>query len=159
MLEFKFTVSEKEIQNKWAEQTTPERWIEMYQKLSDSYLHWDVDIKVAEFIIKHLKSYVKEDLPEDLPEVLQPLLVEAIKIDIKENNENNKDITLQEVADEAELYAIELLRDYDYIDYGDAVRLICKGYDFGRENVDTISKGLEEYTTAELLAEISKRTK
>ena len=156
-MQFTFTVSEKEVQDKWAKQTTPDRWIEMYQKLSDSYAHWDVDVKVAEFIINHIKEYIKEYMPEDLPKVLQPLLVEELKNNIIENNLENKDITLEDVADEAELYAIELLRDYDFINYEDAVNIICNSIEFGRESVDTVSKGLEEYTTAELLAEISNR--
>jgi hypothetical protein len=153
---FKFEVSEQEVQNKWAEQTTPNRWIEMYKKLSHSYLSWDVDIKLAEFIINHIKEYVKE-LPEDLPEVLHPLLIAEIKNDIVENNEKNKLITLEEVADEGELFAIELLKDYDFINYNDAVNLIYEGYEFGKESVDNSSKPLEDYTTAELLAEISRR--
>jgi signal recognition particle GTPase len=159
MLEFKFTVSEKEIQNKWVEQTTPERWIEMYQKLSDSYDTWDVDLKLAEYIISHIKKYVEVYQSEDLPEVLLPLLGEAIKNDIIENNEVNKNITLEDIGDEAEFYAIELLRDYTYITYEDAIRLVCRGYEFCSKSLDVGRKGLKEYTTAELLAEISNRTK
>ena len=155
-LEFTFEVPEQEVQDKWAEQTTPDRWITMYKKLSNNYANWDVDIKLAEFIINHIKEYITE-LPDDIPKVLYPLLAAEIKNDIIENNEKNKDITLEEVADEGELFAIESLRHYDFITYNNAIDLIYEGYEFGKNSIEVSSKSLEEYTTAELLAEISKR--
>lgn len=156
MMTFKFEVTEKEIQDKWAKQTTSDRWIEMYRKLSNSYSNWDIDIKLAEFIINHIKEYVKE-LPDDLPEILYPLLVDEIKNDIANQNEKNKDITLEEVADEAELKAIELLREYDFITYDAAIHLMYDMYKFGQESMEDNGKSLEEYSTAELLEEVKRR--
>lgn len=133
-MEFTFTISEKQVQEKWAEQTTVERWIEMYKKLSDSYSNWDIDLELAEFIIKRVKEgFIDKYREDNIPEILKPLLFQANSDDLKSQNERNKDVTLKDVSGIAELTVIKKLREYKSLDYSDAVNLFCDGYDMAME--------------------------
>jgi hypothetical protein len=155
-LDFTVTISQKEVLEKWAEQVSVNKWIEMYTILSDSFSSWDVDLGLAEFIVKRVKEeWIDKYMEEDIPEVLFPLLKNAVTNDVIEQNKNNQDITLEEVSGEAELKAIELLREYDLIDYSDAVNLFCNGYDFAEKQIGNVD--LSKVDMKDLIKEIQNR--
>ncbi|MFT6125833.1 MAG: hypothetical protein ACJAVA_000275 [Flavobacteriaceae bacterium] len=155
-LDFTVTISEQEVLEKWAEQVSVNKWIEMYTILSDSFSSWDVDLKLAEFIVKRVKEeWIDKYREEDIPEVLFPLLKNAVTNDVIEQNKKNQNITLEEVSGEVELKAIELLRDYDLIDYSDAVNLFCNGYDFAEKQIGNVD--LSKVDMKDLIKEIQNR--
>jgi hypothetical protein len=129
----------------------------MYSNLSRSYGDWSIDLKLAEYIVGKVKEgYIDKYRDEDIPTVLKPLLVDSISKNIALQNEKNKNVTLEEVSGEAELKAIELLRNYEFIDYRDAINIFCEGYDFAMEN-KTANISLSEFTSEELLTELKNR--
>ena len=155
-LDFTVTISEQEILEKWAEQVSAQQWIEMYTILSDSFSSWDTDLELAEFIVKRVKEdYIDKYREEDIPEILFPLLKNAVTNDVIEQNKKNQNRTLEEVSGEAELKAIELLREYDLIDYSDAVNLFCSGYDFAEKQVGNVD--LSNVDMKDLIREIQNR--
>lgn len=156
-MEFTFTVTDKEIKEKWSEKCSVSEWIEMYKNLSKAYSDWSIDMEVAEFIIKNIKEgYIEKYLESDIPEVLKPLLIEALKKNFAKRNEENKNITLEETAGEHEFEAIRVLREYEEIDYSDAINLFCDGYDFALAKVE-VKTDLSEISTEKLLEEIKNR--
>jgi len=154
-MEFQITITKEQLLAKWSEQCSTKEWIEMYQKHSSSWNDWDTDLKLAEFIVKKVKKgYIDKYRDEDIPEVLMPILVNAITNNITQRNLENENITLKEVSGESELEAIRVLRDYDLIDYEDAIILFCDGYDFAERGQTT---DLSKFSTDDLLQEIKKR--
>lgn len=157
-LDFTITISEKEVREKWAEQVSVEEWIKMYTTLSDSFSSWNTDLELAEFIIKRVKeNYIDKYRDEDIPKVLYPLLKNAITNNIIEQNKKNENTTLKEVSGEAELKAIEALRNYDNIDYSDAINLFCDGYDLVIKQKSSSEFNLSEVSSEDLLKEIQNR--
>lgn len=160
-LEFTFMVSEKEIQEQWAEQTSVENWIDMYKKLSDSYNNWEIDLELAEFIVKRVKEgYINKYRDENIPEVLRPLLINTNNDNLREKNEKNKNIKLSQVAGVHELEAIKALREYNTLDYEAGVNLFCDGYDlakYGSEDQESEPIDLSEVSKEDLLKELANR--
>ena len=136
-LDFTVTISEKKVKEKWAEQVSTKDWIEMYQKHSNQWSSWDVDLKLAEFIVERVKTgYIDKYRNGDIPKVLRPLLLSSISDNIERQNEENEKITLNDVSGKAELQAILLLRKYATIDYDDAINIYCDGYQRGADSID-----------------------
>lgn len=159
MTEITFTITQKELREKWSEQCTVEKWIGMFENVSKAYGSWYIDLQVAEYLINKLRSkYFNSSYDvNSVPEVLRPLVIEAIKNDFLENNLNNQNLTINDVSDEFELEAIERLRDYEYLSYDNAVQLFCDACEFTQENLEFEHKALSDYSIEELLAEIKNR--
>lgn len=157
-LKFNFTVTEEEVREKWAEQTSAKNWINMYTKLSDSFENWDIDLELAEFIVKRVKEgFIDKYREDDIPEVLKPLLFQANCDDLERKNRENKKITLEDVSGIAELTAIEKLRKYDSLDYTDAVNLFCDGYDLAMEEKRDTTFDLSNVDAQDLIKELKDR--
>lgn len=156
-IEFNFTVSKKELLEKWSKQCSLEEWKEVYMTFSGSFSSWDIDLKLAEFIIKRVKEgYIDKYRDEDIPQVLKPLLIGAMQSNIIKKNEENLNVVIEEVIGEHELEAIKVLRNYNYIDYNDAIDLFCNGYDYANRNRVTDVE-LSNISTEDLLEEIKNR--
>jgi len=151
-------ITKKELLDLWADNCTEKEWIENYKRLSDSFCSWELDLRLAEFIVNRVKEgYIEKYMDGDIPEVLRPLLIKAISDDIRERNKLNKDITLEEVSSPEELAAIRRLRDFKALGYNDGVNLFCEGYDYAMEYVDSGSMDLSGVSDEELINELKSR--
>ena len=154
-IEVTFSITHKELREKWSERCSVEEWIEMFENVSKNYDVWDGDFQIAEYLIQRLRTKCSiTDHLDDVPEVLRPLVIEALKDEFLEKKAEDENVTLDQVSSEQELEAIIRLRDYDSLSYEDGITLFCEGYEFAQSNE---SKSLSDYSMEELLDEIKRR--
>ena len=154
-VEVNFTISLKRLRELWSNQCDSDEWIEMFESMARNYDSYEVELQVGEYIAKKIINLYEMEMISDkeIPDVIKPVISQSLV-----NNFLNDKLNAEKVyTNEIQLEAVNLLRDYSYIDYTSAIDLFVEGYEFAKEKFESQPKSLSDYSTQELLEEIKRR--
>lgn len=153
-------IPHEDVVQSFISQNSYKDWIEMYDKISEDYGNWDVDIKILTHLVDKVYNQfiAKYRDHNNLPDNLRPLVEQSINEEFKEKVEEYKDWKLEDVGSEVKLGARDFCAKVtNHVPtYDDVFEAYIQGYELADEK-EKQTPNLSDISTEQLLEELKDR--